>query len=244
VTSAGIKGIIREKERLRNAEKRLASTAFEDLDSLIEKAKDVVQVIERFSEKGGSNNADEEDQFAKIVQSLGVASPVTRELAGNAFHEALAREIVDILSALVNRLGSVITLTDVYCLVNRARGTELCSPEDILKASKLMEGLGLQFSLRTFDSGLLALQHASHKESSIQDRILTMATERMANGEGLVAFMVAQELHCGVPLAAQYLDVAEKEERLVRDESPEGLQFYPNRFPEYLAAAGLMEPGQ
>lgn len=30
-------------------------------------------------------------------------------------------------------------LTDVYCLLNRARGTELVSPDDLLAAARLME---------------------------------------------------------------------------------------------------------
>jgi hypothetical protein len=33
--------------------------------------------------------------------------------------------------------GGVMTLTDVYCLFNRARGTNLISPDDILTAASL-----------------------------------------------------------------------------------------------------------
>uniref|UniRef100_A0A7S1UEX9 Vacuolar protein-sorting-associated protein 36 n=1 Tax=Phaeomonas parva TaxID=124430 RepID=A0A7S1UEX9_9STRA len=238
-TSAGIKGIIRQQERLRNAEKRVVNAAFSDLDSLIAKAKDVVQVIERFSqEKGAAAGADHE-KLSAIVQSLGVSSPVTRELAGGAFHAELAREMADVLGPLVERLGSVLTLPDVYCLVNRARGTELCSPEDILKAAKLMGGLGLEFALREFDSGLLALQHTSHRDEQLRDRVTVMAEELHALGQGLRAMVVARELRCSVTLAAQYLELAEQAGRLARDEGPEGLQFYPNLFPAFVAAREL-----
>lgn len=35
----------------------------------------------------------------------------------------------------------MITLSDVYCLYNRARGTELVSPDDLLEAAQLLNKL-------------------------------------------------------------------------------------------------------
>lgn len=35
----------------------------------------------------------------------------------------------------------MVTLADVYCLYNKARGTELVSPDDTLAAAELLEGL-------------------------------------------------------------------------------------------------------
>ena len=43
----------------------------------------------------------------------------------------------------IQRLGGAVSLTDLYCLYNRARGTELVSPDDLLEAVKLMESLRL-----------------------------------------------------------------------------------------------------
>jgi ESCRT-II complex subunit VPS36 len=68
---------------------------------------------------------------------------VTRLSAGREYHQQLARQIGDILLASnrLRRLGGMITLSDVYCLYNRARGTELVSPDDVLEASKLLRHL-------------------------------------------------------------------------------------------------------
>jgi len=50
--------------------------------------------------------------------------------------------------------GGIMTLTDVYCVFNRARGTELVSPDDLLAACKLLSTLGLPLRLRSFPSGV------------------------------------------------------------------------------------------
>lgn len=61
-------------------------------------------------------------------------------LAGARFHLELARQLADFLAAEpLRRAGGLLPLTDVYCLFNRARGTELVSPEDLLAAVKMLE---------------------------------------------------------------------------------------------------------
>jgi len=47
----------------------------------------------------------------------------------------------------------VIALTDLYCIFNRARGTEMISPDDLYRAALLFETLKLPVRLRKFDSG-------------------------------------------------------------------------------------------
>jgi hypothetical protein len=42
----------------------------------------------------------------------------------------------------------MMTLTDAYCLYNRARGTDLVSPDDLVDACKLLGSLGLGMHIR------------------------------------------------------------------------------------------------
>lgn len=65
----------------------------------------------------------------------------------------------------------MMTLTDVYCRANRARGLELLSPEDLLHASRRLAPLGLPIVLRSFDSGVMVLQIRSHDDHAVVDRI-------------------------------------------------------------------------
>lgn len=45
-----------------------------------------------------------------------------------------AAQLADFLVPHVERQGGVLTMPDVYCLFNRARGSELVSPTDVIKA--------------------------------------------------------------------------------------------------------------
>jgi len=58
-------------------------------------------------------------------------------------------------------------LTDVYCRVNRARGLELLSPEDLIQACHMLEKLNLPIRLREFDSGVKVLQLQSHSDANV-----------------------------------------------------------------------------
>lgn len=68
----------------------------------------------------------------------------------------------------------MMTLTDVYCRVNRARGLELLSPEDLLHASRQLAPLEFPIILRSFDSGVMVLQVCSHDDNTVADRIVEL----------------------------------------------------------------------
>lgn len=65
----------------------------------------------------------------------------------------------------------MMTLTDVYCRVNRARGLELLSPEDLLNASRQLGPLDLPLVLRVFDSGVMVLQIRSLDDEAVVESI-------------------------------------------------------------------------
>jgi ESCRT-II complex subunit VPS36 len=66
--------------------------------------------------------------------AMGIASPVTKASAGARYHQELSRQLADFLAGPLARAGGVLMLPDVYCLFNRARGSELVSPDDLLQA--------------------------------------------------------------------------------------------------------------
>lgn len=57
-------------------------------------------------------------------------------------------QLVEFLKTPVERFGGMMPLPDVYCLFNRARGTELVSPDDLLAAVKLFPTIGAPFQVR------------------------------------------------------------------------------------------------
>lgn len=72
----------------------------------------------------------------------GFTSHVSKEISGKKFYQDLAREIEKFLDKVINsdRFSGVIGLIDLFCLYNRARGTDLVSPEDMNIACAAMNG--------------------------------------------------------------------------------------------------------
>ncbi|XP_025026030.1 vacuolar protein-sorting-associated protein 36 isoform X2 [Python bivittatus] len=149
IRAAGIVGIERKLEERRKEMDKNISEAFEDLSKLMEKAKEMVElsksIASKIREKQGDITEDETIRFKSYLLSMGIANPVTRETHGSGthYHMQLAKQLAGILQAPLEERGGIMSLTEVYCLVNRARGLELLSPEDLVNACKMLESLKL-----------------------------------------------------------------------------------------------------
>lgn len=107
---------------------------------------------------GGAAASDAEGaSLGALLRDVGLSSPVTREAAGALFHRELARQLASFLRAPMAAAGGTMTLTDVYCLYNRARGTDLVSPLDVRRGCELLPQTGAPFALRTFPSGVVVV---------------------------------------------------------------------------------------
>uniref|UniRef100_A0A3B3QGU2 Vacuolar protein-sorting-associated protein 36 n=1 Tax=Paramormyrops kingsleyae TaxID=1676925 RepID=A0A3B3QGU2_9TELE len=209
-----------------------SSQAFEDLSKLMEKAKEMVElsrsIASKIKEKQGDITEDETIRFKSYLLSMGIANPVTRETHGSGthYHMQLARQLGDMLLAPLEERGGMMALTEVYCLVNRARGMELLSPEDLVNACKVFESLKLPLRLRVFDSGVMVVQLQSHSE----EEMIASALDNVSEKGSLTSEEFAKLLGLSVLLAKERLLLAEKMGHLCRDDSVEGLRFYPNLF--------------
>uniref|UniRef100_A0A672R0C6 Vacuolar protein-sorting-associated protein 36 n=1 Tax=Sinocyclocheilus grahami TaxID=75366 RepID=A0A672R0C6_SINGR len=165
-------------------------------------------------DKQGDITEDETIRFKSYLLSMGIATPVTREThgSGTQYHIQLAKQLGDMLQAPLMERGGMMALTEVYCLVNRARGMELLSPEDLVNACKMFESLKLPLQLRVFDSGVMVVQLQSHSEEEMIASALDNVTEEFAKLLGLSVLLLKKMGH------------------LCQDDSVEGLHFYPNLF--------------
>ncbi len=99
------------------------------------------------------------------------------------------------------KLGGVITLTDLYCLVNRTRGTELLSPTDFSAACELINSLNLEnIKHKTYPSGVKVIISSELSDDIIQRRLLELIEERFRNGspQGMHPGEVAQVLNLSI----------------------------------------------
>ncbi|XP_055215900.1 vacuolar protein-sorting-associated protein 36 isoform X4 [Gorilla gorilla gorilla] len=182
IRAVGIVGIERKLEEKRKETDKNISEAFEDLSKLMIKAKEMVElsksIANKIKDKQGDITEDETIRFKSYLLSMGIANPVTRETygSGTQYHMQLAKQLAGILQVPLEERGGIMSLTEVYCLVNRARGMEV-----------------------------------SEKGS--------LTSEEFAKLVGM-----------SVLLAKERLLLAEKMGHLCRDDSVEGLRFYPNLF--------------
>ncbi|XP_077596821.1 vacuolar protein-sorting-associated protein 36 [Stigmatopora nigra] len=230
--AVGIVGIERKIEERRKETDKHISEAFEDLSKLMVKAKEMVElsksIANKIKDKQGDITEDETIRFKSYLLSMGIANPVTRETHGSGthYHMQLAKQLGDMLQAPLEERGGMMALTEVYCLVNRARGMELLSPEDLLNACKMFESLKLPLRLRVFDSGVMVVQLQSHSE----EEMIASALDNVSEKGSLTAEEFAKLLGLSVLLSKERLLLAEKMGHLCRDDSVEGLRFYPNLF--------------
>ncbi|KAG2772586.1 hypothetical protein JG687_00003510 [Phytophthora cactorum] len=239
---AGIAGIMRRQQEAQKETTELAATAFSDLANLMLKARDMVSLIERYVDtqkavestgEDGTTTSREDDinKLSSLMLDMGITSPVTRENSGAAYYEQLARQLAEYLSGHMPKNGGIMTLSDIYCMFNRARGVELVSPDDLYHAALLQKKLKLGYSVRKFPGGLIVLQTDSHREDKVAVRLAMMA-QKSSSGY-ITSTDVSVEMHTSFPLAWEYLKVAEELGKLCRDETFEGTNFYPNKFEQF-----------
>ncbi|KAF9930133.1 Vacuolar protein-sorting-associated protein 36 [Modicella reniformis] len=229
----GISGIMRTVETNKKATDDTLSQAFQDLQGLMDKAAEMVALAETISNrlaKSNTMNNEETATFKTYLLSMGIASPVTKDTAGAVFHKELARELVEFILPIVEREGGTMSLMDVYCVFNRARGVELISPKDLHTACQLFSELNLPLRLRKFDSGLLVIQTMARYSDDEVSTSITKRIQSLPPGAGLTAVELASAIQISVALAQEQLLMTEARGLICRDESVEGLRFYDNLF--------------
>ncbi|XP_058795295.1 vacuolar protein-sorting-associated protein 36 [Phymastichus coffea] len=230
----GIIGIERSIQEQQKATDESITIAFQDLKKLMVMAKDMVTISKTISakirERQGDITEDETVRFKSYLMSLGIDDPVTRDAykTENEYFKQLARQIAEVLEEPIKEVGGMMALTDAYCRVNRARGLELVSPEDLLNACRQLAPLNLPLILRTFDSGVMVLQARVHSDYEVAEAVSQLIKDRGS----ITATELAQSAGISVILACERLLMTEKYGKACRDDSIEALRFYPNLFLE------------
>jgi hypothetical protein len=264
----GISGLTRHMEEKHKEVGNSLQEAFKDMDSLFEKAREMVAIATRLSSTARSQTSEEQSHFqSDINMMMGIRSPVT--LGAHDSHdlylEELSREVdtfvcgnfqlirarnkqlqspqnpllTNVPSVLsgapssisgprndIQIVAEVIPLIDLYCIFNRARGTALVSPTDLLGACKRLAPLRLRCRLIELNDGVLAVASDQYDEESIAKQV----SQILSSVGPLSASQLASQQQIGLPLATHYLLRAESMELACRDHSSEGLIFWPNIF--------------
>jgi ESCRT-II complex subunit VPS36 len=263
--------------------KKNASSSSDHLETFLMEATELVQVIQKYVatldrsvSNHESNDNDDTDKLVHMLQDMGMTSILNKSnnthtkqkrkknndssSSDTYYYDTIARQVVDLIRPKLQRQTvPMMTLTDVYCIYNRSRGTQLISPEDLLWAMERLDDLQLSLSLLTFpNSGLKVVQDPTRTNI----KTLTETFRRMCqqnedeynnnkkknNIENtpdssttyygyITALSVSQQCHIPTILAFEQLQMVEQsvmpetgKSPLVRDETLEVTRFYPNVF--------------
>lgn len=215
----GVDAILTANTRRHQQAAHLTDTAFGgDAEQLLREATELVQVIQKYVSTldKGSTEDESNQELVNLMQGMGMT--LHRD-------DQLARQLADFLRPKF-KSKPFITLTDVFCWFNRARGSQLLSPEELLAAVKNMENLQLGIASQTFASGLVVL----HEESTSDDALFERFLEQCRTSNYLTAVQLSQDTRVPAVLAMEQLQLAEQKGILVRDETVESIRFYPNHF--------------
>ncbi|XP_052295402.1 vacuolar protein sorting-associated protein 36 isoform X3 [Citrus sinensis] len=114
VRMVGVGGLLRKEQEMWESTDRSLQEAFQDLNALMNKAKEMVMLAEKMRQKllagssSQSNSANDEELGSKEemqdwLLSVGIVSPVTKESAGALYHQQLSRQVFGRLRALVTK---------------------------------------------------------------------------------------------------------------------------------------------
>lgn len=235
---AGILGIERKIEERDKRVDLSISEAFNDLKQLMARAQEMSatakSIAQRIKEKGHREISDDEavvfkSQLLSIGLGDGLDDPVTRKkfASQSQYYTELGKQLAAIVTPALDK--GQISLTDVYCMVNRARGLELISTEDLLNACQNIDAYGLKMC--TLQDGLIVLQKADFDSDEAAKKITDMVIEVYEVTQcGVSAHSLAAMAGLSTALSRQRLISAENYGYLCRDESLQGLLFYPNKF--------------
>lgn len=256
----GVDAVLSASHTRRRQAAALTDAAFGgDAETLLKEATELVQIIHKYVATldresssssssdpnhpggGGGGSAADTDRLVTLLQDMGMTSALKKadyKGAEAAYYDQTARQLADFLRPKLVTVP-VMTLTDVYCLFNRARGTHLLSPEDLLLAVEHLERLHLGLSVVTFPhSGLKVLQDDRRANEAVLAETFLRLCAASASGSSagfVTAAAVSRHCHVSAVLAAEQLRAAERAEFLVRDETVEAVRFYPNLFREWSA---------
>lgn len=227
----GVRGIQDRVEQHSRAQRQTIESGFESLEQLRNQAADLVNIAAAF--RSISRHEDTDDELVNMMAEMGIESPVTKESTGGnvkVYREQLSRQVAQFLHKRILNVGGIMTISDAYCLVMRNRATtELVSPEDFRVACNFFAKLRLPIQITRLESGVDALQLDSIMDDSGARALLKLAEERTS----MTAIDVMRIRHIPVQRARSMLEEAEKLGFLARDETTNGLRFFPNVFASF-----------
>ncbi|KDD72491.1 hypothetical protein H632_c3278p0 [Helicosporidium sp. ATCC 50920] len=185
----GVAGVLLREEMRAAAVSDRMEDALADLERLKEAGQAMValaQGLRARQQPGDAMEGSGEALDASTASSLvefGMLLPTDAGLRGKELARALARQLSEFLRPHLTAAGGLLTLTDAYCLFCRARGVDLVTPDDMVRAVDALGEIPGGIRSRTLRSGVKILHAEDLGGDSVAGAILDLLSARRATEE-------------------------------------------------------------
>uniref|UniRef100_A0A7S0FY44 Vacuolar protein-sorting-associated protein 36 n=1 Tax=Pyrodinium bahamense TaxID=73915 RepID=A0A7S0FY44_9DINO len=228
----GLQRILGQRENRQQAVGETLDLALADLESLRQHAAQAAVAARQVGLCMASQAGGEGAGVQQLLEDFGLLAPDgTAVVKGGQLKADIEEDVARVCRAALEKRGGLGMLLahDVFCLVNRARGTALVSPEEVMTALRRCAQPGGPLRLRMLGSTsalAVSLSRTSDRDTDAQ-------LVRMAQAAPLSAFKLAKELNLTAAEAQYLLKDTEARAALVRDDAPEGVFYFPNLFERF-----------
>lgn len=256
--TGGILGLEKIGEFQRKQNERLLSLSLEDLEQLMYKAQDLIQLTSSFGSliKKKAN-----------LEARATIPPLVINKNSSLYHQELARHMSEyLLGCELTNVTSMITLQDLFAAYNRFRissqgfGTELVTTQDFKKGLDLFDKLQLPVKATAFQSGLTVVVQRHHEPQKLHQVIMEYLVaeendfllnkfrcELLADTDGYMrdkyrsfpgktATEIADHFGWSPAICLEEMDGCMDEQLVVMDKHILGTFFHVNKFDAALAA--------
>lgn len=238
IQNIGVSGIQRQIQDKINQQDQQINESFKDLSKLMNQAKEMVNLsnvlISKINKSAlNCSENDETDDIKKLKSyflNMGlINNPVTKESSGSKYHKSLALEIYNNFKIIIRDNGGIMTLADLFCKLNRARGMAgLISAEDLLIACKELNKLNYDLKYSVYKD--LNLHVVEINNIQLNESNLKKVESFIDQNEFLTPYVLSKLMNCSLIVSKKLLLDGEKIGKFCRDETNIDLRFYKNLF--------------
>mmetsp|Transcript_52211 Transcript_52211/g.138336 ORF Transcript_52211/g.138336 Transcript_52211/m.138336 type:complete len:274 (+) Transcript_52211:431-1252(+) len=220
----GLSRYLADQEQRQQHQSVLMNQGLSDLRSLVANAGQMVAVAGRVAEKA-RNGHEDAGEVQKLLNDFGIsgisASTTSLPISGPGRVEAeLSGDVVRVAITALEKSGGILLLHDLYALFNRALGTDLVTPDDLMRAVNFAVHHG-QLRIRCFGR-VKAVQLASLSEKEL----CAAVSREVAEWNGVTSVRYAAFRGVSPSMAELILRDAEQSALLCRDSGHQGTIFH------------------
>ena len=200
-----------------------------NMDNLHALTKDLDRVAHEIFDRKRLNGMCEDDSmedvmYKSMIQHELIGNPSMKDLPRDVYIQELARQIGHVLLLYSRSSYGALSVSEAYRLYNRSRFQNIIGPRDFIDACCHFERVSVPL---VYVKGSNAIFSKEPGMERIQRQILSCISPT----HGVSRVHVARQTNIPVGIVTHYLDEAEKQQLLLRDEkSPHGLLYYKNMY--------------